>query len=422
MKKNAIPLVETLLLGMALVSIIAIQLIFQRPPFGDEKDYLSDVALINKYGFGKTYLVNLAGSAGPLYSLVHFLFEPITGLQAPYIRWINIGLLAGAIFFIYQVLNLVNPECKRFAFYIMAFPMTFVISGLALTEMPALFFFSAAIFFIIKANRTISVPKKLLQLLIGALCMSFAIIGRQPYLLTLIALPVLFIDKENHVRNILFLLITLIVSLSLPIYVFGVWHGLVPTIESKLYKDIAASGVSYRFDFFVLCLFYFAVCMLLAAPFFFRLKLSKGTIKALVVSGIVLAAANFTFHWIELLPLRWLLEKVFVTPGLSAIVSTLIGTVVILSGLFFLFCACKQFFFMKHGKESLFFVLSLLLIAFACTKITWGYSSRYAGQAIPSLILAGSFFYRPSRFNVIRITTGIAIGIVSLVSYFQSAS
>jgi hypothetical protein len=417
MKDSKVPLHEIILLVSGLIAMLAVQIILRRPPFNDEHDYLMNVPLLHQYGFGKNYLTHLIGSAGPLYSMVHFLFEPVTHLQSPYIRWVNIIFLAGAAYFIYRILRLFNFSHRFYAFYVMAVPITYVIAGMVLTEMPALFFFTAALYLIIKSTCQANERGKIIQLMAGGLCMSLAIIGRQPYLLTLAALPVLFISKENYKKNILLLLMTLAFSIAIPCYVFYIWRGLVPTIESQLYKDIAQAGVSYRPDFFLLCIFYFSVCMLLTAPGFFRLSHSSKFFMWWAAACMILTAANFTFHWIELFPVKKLLQQVFVTPRAVYIVSTLCGTAVILLSLYFIVCLYIQCT-MHYRKEVLFLALALLLMAAACAKITWGYSSRYAGQAIPLLILLGSFFYRNSKYNSVRIIIGMLTGLISLVSYF----
>jgi hypothetical protein len=415
MKDNKLPLIEIILLVTGFTALVTVQIIFQRPLNDDERDYLSNVALLHQYGPGKNYLVHLVGSAGPLYPVVHFLFEPITRLDVLYVRWINTGFLTGAIYFIYRTISLFNFPLRFYSFYTMAIPMTYVTGGMALTEMPALFFFSVSIYLLIKSTAAARPP--LLQVILAGCCMSLAILGRQPYLLTLAAFPVLFIPGQNLKRSITLLVVTLIFSVALPCYVFFTWKGLVPTIESQLYKDIAQAGISYRPDFFLLCIFYFAMSMLIIAPGLFRIKLSTASLTGWIACFVAIIAANFVFQWITLIPLKGLSEKIFTTPGQIYVFSNVCGSAVIFSSFCFLVSLYKHSRNMPNRKEIVFFALTALLVAAACIKITWGYSSRYAAQAIPSLVLLGSFFYKNTGFNIIRIIAGVIAGLIALTTY-----
>lgn len=418
MKDSKIPLQEITLLVAGFIILIILQVVFPRAPFFDEDDYLSNVALLHQYGFGKTYLVHLVGSAGPLYSMVHFLFEPLTGLKTPQIRLVNTLFLVGAAYFTFRTLCVLNPAARFYALYIMAVPMTYVIGGLALTEMPALFFFSASIFLLIKNTVNTAIKSSLIQLAVAGLCMGLAIAGRQPYLLVLAAFPVLFVTNKNNSSHWLPLIITVFFSLLLPCYLFMVWNGLVPTIESRLYKDLALAGTAYRPDFFMLCVFYFAISMLLIAPGFFWLAQSRKTGLGWTLLFIVLTTANFFLHWIQILPAKPLLEKLLPSAVFVYFFSVICGSAVIFSCLYFTVCLYQQLNRLQFPKELLFFTVSLLLIAVSCAKITSGFSSLYAGQAITLIVLTGSYFYRNLKYNKAGIIIGSITGLTSLVSYF----
>lgn len=250
-EKSKLTRSEIVLLLFGLFTLIVILFVFNRPPFYDEDDYLKNVALLQKYGFSRAYLVNLIGSAGPLYSTVHYILEPLTDLQAPYIRLVNIGFLLGIIYFTGRTVQLLNFTCWTYGLNSMAIPMTYVISGLALTEIPAMFFYSAGIYLIIKAiSSSASNVNGIIKLITGGICISLAILGRQPYLLTLAAFPILFYNKKNYKKNSILLIITIIFSVALPCYVFSVWNGLVAPLDALFYDNITRQGVSYRPDFF----------------------------------------------------------------------------------------------------------------------------------------------------------------------------
>ncbi|MEO5682941.1 MAG: hypothetical protein ABIQ88_09880 [Chitinophagaceae bacterium] len=416
MKDHKLPLTETVLLLTGFIALVAIQFIFPRPPFYDEPDYLGNIALLHQYGFSKEFLVNMVGSAGPLYTAVHYLLEPLTGLHAPYIRLVNTFFLAATIFIIYRILKEMAGLPRMYALYVMAVPFIYIAAGLALTELPAMFFFTMAVYLVIKNKSTAAFSSAVINMIVAGLCMSLAIAGRQPYLLTLAAFPVLFISKVQQ-RNQLFLLaVMLVFSLLLPACLFTVWKGFIPTIEAQLYTDIANAGTSYRPDFFLLCIFYFAISMFLTAPGFLQFP-GKRYFLPMAICLIILTVANLSFEWIKLVPAKSIITKILASPRQVYLFSLLCGGAVIFLGLYFWVCMYRQLRHARYPKEMLFFALALLLIAISCTKITWGYSSRYAAQAIPLLVLLGSLFYRRSKFNTIRIALGAAAGLLSLISY-----
>ena len=418
MKNNKWKVTEMILLLAGGAVLVVLQLWYTRPPFFDEDEYLGNVALLHQYGFGSNYLLHLNGSAGPLYSMVHFLFEPLTGLHTPQIRLLNTGFLLGAVYFIYRTLLLLNKELRFFSLYMLAIPMTYIIGGLALTEAPALLFFSCSTWLIIKNTQTQTSSSKLLQLAVAGLCMGFAILGRQPYLLTVAATPLLFLPGSRFAKEWLPMGITLLFSIALPCYVFYIWNGLVPSIESQLYKDIAAAGTPYRLDFSILCLFYFAVCMLLIAPGFFSFHYSKKTTIVAAACLLLLVLSNYALQGIFFLPAKTLVASVIRNELLLNTLSGLFGGIVIFLALHFIVCIYLHFKNRPFNKELAFFIAALLLIAVSCAKITTGYSSLYAAQGAGLLVLCGSYFYKSGRYNRVLIVLGMVTGLSSLISYF----
>jgi hypothetical protein len=417
MKTFSLPLSEVVLLSTGFIALIGIQIFMAVPVFNDEFDYIGNVALLHQYGFGKKYLISLVGSAGPLYSMVHFMFEPITKLHGPYVRLINSSFLIAVILIIYRILRLLRHPTPLFTFYAMALPTTYVIAGLALTEMPAMFFFTFSIYLVIK-SRYDAGKYLLLKTMTAGLCMSLAIIGRQPYLLTIAAFPLLFISNRNIKKGLLLFSVFLLFSSAVPLYVFNAWNGLVPTIESQLYIDIANAGISYRPDFFLLCMFYLAVSMILAAPGFYSFQYTTKAVAIWIFFFGIIATGNFIFRWIELFPVRGILNYIPLDHPAESLFANFTGTFVILLSIYFMVCIYRHLITGQYKPESWFFAAALTLIALACIKITWGYSSRYAGQAMPLLLLFGSFFYRRSKYNIVRIAVGVITGIIALVTYF----
>ncbi len=120
---------EQLILLCSLIFMIFMIISSDRLPLYDEDDYLSNVPLLHKYGLSNEYLLHHFGSAGPLYPVLHYFLEPLTQLRVPYVRLVNIGLLAGIIYFISLTLKLLHFS-NTYALYVLAIPLTYTLSGL----------------------------------------------------------------------------------------------------------------------------------------------------------------------------------------------------------------------------------------------------------------------------------------------------
>src|SRR4051794_37891775 len=90
-----------LLLGAVQLAVLfGFVLIRHEPPHYDEPWYLGTVQLLHERGLTRQFLLDLPGPAGPLYTFVHALFEPLTHLRVPAVRLVNplillLTLLAG---------------------------------------------------------------------------------------------------------------------------------------------------------------------------------------------------------------------------------------------------------------------------------------------------------------------------------------
>jgi len=406
---------EQLLLFIGLIGLVALMLIYNKSPFYDETPYLQNVALLQQYGFSNAYLLKHIGSAGPLYSSLHYLLEPLTKLQTPYIRLVNVVLLIGTIWFSGQTLKKLGFS-PSFAWLALAIPMTYVISGLALTEMPAIFFFSLGIFLIVEvrsADRSFIIDA--FKLAIAGLAISFAILGRQPFLLVLGALPVLFFKKGKYMRNSALLLITMIFSLALPSYIFFIWGGLVAPGDGAIYNAIAEEGVSLQPAFFFLCVAYYAVVFFIVTPGFF-IRPDKKELFYITLLTLLLVALNFKYRYFLSLPMRHLMESIFpsVVIGWG---ETIFGAAIFLAGLYFIINLIRQLAKHNYPTELVFFAFAAILIAVACIKITWGFSSRYPAQALPFLLPLFAYFYKKNRFTIYRLGAGVLLGLISFASY-----
>jgi len=411
------PEVFILVSGFAILLITIF--IFNRPAFYDEDDYLRNVAIIHKFGFGKEYLLNLIGSAGPLYSTVHYLLEPVTHLAFPFTRLVNIAFLAGVTILIGLSLKLLKFSERKNGLIIMAIPMTYVISGLALTEMPAMFFLSSGIYLVIKSvTEKSTYSRSLFNALLAGICMSLAILGRQPYLLLLAALPILFPGKKNSLRNSSILIVTLLSSLALPCYIFWIWKGLVAPSDAAFYADIAGQGINYRPELLLLCLAYYAIVFILIAPEFYKVPTRKEMF-ILLTSAVMISVLNQKIDLIRFLPLKAIYIKILSSQHID-FAEKFAGSLLAVTGIYFMIIVFRRLRDTGFKKELLFYAVALLAIAISCIKLTHGFSSRYAAQAIPLLIPFSVYFNKNNPYSYLRLSIGVLTGSLSLVMYFIS--
>ncbi|MHA4847342.1 hypothetical protein ACX0G7_24470 [Flavitalea antarctica] len=406
---------ETIVLLLSFTGLLVLIFVLNKPALYDEDDYLVNVSLIGKYGFGERYLLNHIGSAGPLYPVLHYMLEPITNLRTPHIRLINVFLLIGSIWFIGRTLKTLQLA-PSYGLLALAVPMTYVISGLALTEMPAIFFLCAAFYLIIKTCYTSPLFRNaVFQLAVGGLCLSLAILGRQPFLLVLSALPILFLKNRNYLKNSVLLLITIVTALALPVYVFWVWGGLVAPHDAIFYDPGAEDGVSLQPVFFFICMAYYAVVFFIVTPNFYILPSLK---EAFVIGilALIAIALNFRYDLFLYLPMKYFIEQIF-PPIIAVMAETVCGAILFLAGLYFILTLIRQLIKNKFAPALLFFAVSLILIAISCIKITWGFSSRYPAQALPFMVPMFAYFYREHKFNTYRLGIGGLIGLISFASF-----
>jgi 4-amino-4-deoxy-L-arabinose transferase-like glycosyltransferase len=98
------------------------------------------VALLHEHGLSRAFLRSLSGTAGPLYAFVQAAFEPLTALSPPGMRLMNVGLLAIVAALLVAMSRHDKPVDRLASASVLVVPMTWVLAGMALSEMPALVF------------------------------------------------------------------------------------------------------------------------------------------------------------------------------------------------------------------------------------------------------------------------------------------
>lgn len=373
----------------------------------DEPYYLNNVELIKQYGLSDTFLEKLAGPAGPTFAVLHWLLEPVTGLEEIPTRLINVVLLFLSVVFIWLTLKKLNadkPLAKSLS--LICVPMVFVCTCMALTEMPALFFLCIAIYLLLVALENGAV----IPAIIGGLCMCAAIMGRQPYLLVLLCLPVLLYKKHTNIRRWIVLGLFFLAAILLPLYAFKIWGGLAPHKGGDIATEYGLSPL----NFFLSLGYAFLITLFIAPSWLIRIRKKEAI--ALIITFIIAAgiciAANFNF------PVMATVSKKLLPAFLYNYYGAIMGALLVTLGLYFVASAAVKAPGMLNQPVKAFYLLACLFILVSTLKITHQFSSRYVFQAAPFFILFLSDYIKFGTSDIALRLAALIVGIVSLVSYF----
>jgi len=366
----------------------------------DEIPYQKTVPLVWKYGLSKEFFLQLLG-AGPLYSWIHAFFAPLTHLALPQIRILNfcfLPILILGIFWSLSILRLSNSLCS--ALLIMALPPIYVITGMALTDLPPLAFFSIAIASILAALKNDNLHSWAYCVLSG-ICFGVAILGRQTYSVPLVML-VLFIILDFRLWGKI--LLTLFLGILPLFWLIRNWGNLVP-------PEISTSIIGFAPQHLINAFLYTGFFIAILCPRWFAINW-----KIICFSTIIGIFINALYPIVNITPLRTLAESVL-TPFLLSLYTKTVSHLSL--GLVFI----VFFSFVKRGWEHrtdkiyLYFVFATASLIFTNLKITHVFSSRYVISEAPLLILLVSPYIKFSKGLVIRLLFGGALGFLSLSTY-----
>ncbi len=380
------------------------------PVFWDEAWYLKNVALLDAYGISGEFMTKYYGPAGPLYALVHYLLFPLTSGEAPGVRLVNVGFLAGVLIFLYRILKgWGEGPPLAISVSLLGVPMVFVCSGMALTEMPSMFFAILGIWFFLKGFSTPGSQGRVLSIL-GGISLALSILGRQPYLVTILAIaPFVLLRSYSHkkLKKSLFFMIP---ALLPPLGAFMVWGDIQP-------PRMAHTGEGLRLYHGFLGLGYTAIVTLLIAPRWFVLPRSvKGW--GWAVGGIlVLVLLNGWVFRTEFLPMKTVMENLFPASYLTPFSRIFAALAVGLGGWFGISGLIRLW---EHRTDKVFLMawLATFLILATTIKVTHQFSSRYVAQAAPFLVLMLAPYQKEGPWKTFGMLVGMGVGLVSLGSFF----
>lgn len=369
---------------------------------GDESGYFANLPLIDTYGISTAFLRHFSGMAGPLHPILHWILSPLTGGVPPGVRFVN-----------YVILLLILWLFRQDLWYrIVCIPMTIICAGYAMTEFPSILCMLVSILLLKRKNISV------LQFFLAGLFFSLSIAGRWNYL---VLMPVFFIYVGYEIANSRKALVAFIAaSLIFPVWIGYAWQGISPPEVNGL----AGYGFfDVKWTNFILCACFTAMMVVLLSPRWFAVIDWKQ--KNLKMIFFALVAGNLLFNGFEFLPAKSVFNRI---PSLTFLhmeqdtilhlISLGFGTMAIVVSLIFLYALFLQIK-RNNGASYLFYGIAIVLILLSTIKITHTFSSRYAYQVLPFLLLMISNENRAkvARWELILAIAGLGWGILSWISY-----
>lgn len=385
-----------LLLLVGAVSLSPTRMIY------DERDHFSVTKNMLKYGIIQSLTLTSHSAPGPLFSFIHILASPITKIKPPLIRFVNIAFLLGIIMVSAKMarnLNLSNPTLV--ALSILSVPFTYPIAGMALTEIPALFCFSIFMLFFLKIiNQKDNDLMAVSNVIIGAIFAGLSIIGRQIYLLALLAISI--VGNEIAKRWLIFFAVA--AALLTSGWVFFIWGGITPPSLRSI-GGLSLTHVLLSFG-------YFGFATLFIAPGWLRLTRST------IIISLLLLPLLMVIHFSPDPP-AYPLAKILLSDKLLTIYQQLTTILMACFAIIWIYSLIVNGWGVKNDKSMLFIYSTLLLISITPLFISIQFSSRYVSSGIIPLILVLGEYIIPNPFTLIRYSLGIIIGIGSLLTYYH---
>ena len=228
----------------------------------DEPAYMNLVYLLNQLGFSVEFLRHLPGHAGLLYTIVQYATEPVTALQAPWVRLVNPILFLGAA----RLLSTHSREPHMGA-QLLGCPFIGISIGMALTEIPAFFLVCGALLIFFQAKEKIFADFGigLMQALLAGVCFGLAILGRQTYAVVLLAFLLLISQPRQALVYGFFVFAAAAVFGP----IFYIWGGYLPPVAEK-----GTTGLAWNFA--ALAFAYTGFATLFIAPRFLFMPWNMG--------------------------------------------------------------------------------------------------------------------------------------------------
>jgi hypothetical protein len=399
---------RTLLLGLLAAAFAVLVVQAARSPGRltyDEPYFANYVALLHEHGLSRAFLRSLSGTAGPLYAFVQAAFEPLTALSPPGMRLVNVGLLATAAALLFAMSRHDRPlDRLASAASVLVVPMTWVLAGMALSEMPALVFATLSLGLLLKGLQRVGEPQALVGwFLASAVCLAVAAWGRQPYLL-LAAVPAVLATVDARLRLAAVVFAGVVLAMVVPLFV--IWGGLTPPSHHFVQEAPTLKNG-------LVSLGYAGFALLLLVP-----GMAWQHRRLLLAVLVVVTVANFFLAVWTIHPLRWAVERLLPGPFFLAY-GTFCGALALTSSLATLAFICHAIWKGRADCRQLAITVGLLCMCVWPAVMGANFSSRYMAMGLPYLMLAVEPMRDWNMRTVLGAALGCAAGAVALFGYYH---
>jgi hypothetical protein len=346
-----------------------------------------------------------------LYTFVHAIFEPVTHLSLLGTRLLTAALAACTVLSLAATMKLRGDAFAGLrAWQLFATPVILTISGMALTEMPAMALFTAQFALLLLSVRMASSrPGAALGLGIaaGVLC-GLAILGRQQFLITLPILPLLAFPYPRAWRVFCAYIPAAIV---LPLWVFLIWGDIVPPAARDFHR-------SYSLANGILVVAYAAIAFCI-----YDLSWARGR-GALIAVVIIVACALGNLvgdlqptgdPWT---PARLVAEK-FLPESLLPAYSKFARGILVGFAAAFVACLVATAARARKDLELITMILMILAVPLASIKNTYTFSPRYAAMILPFVLLVACERSADSPWRAARMAAAGALGLYSMYRFYH---
>ena len=369
----------------------------------DATEYTQYVPLLRQYGLTEAFLDSLPGAAGPLYAFVHLAFAPLTDLRPVGMRLVNVASLVVVTAILAAWLR--QQNCRDYlvaAGSILIVPMTWVMAGLALTEMPAMVFATLSLYLLLKGVEALEQERPVLRWFVASgIFLAVAAWGRQPYLL-LAGVPAVQALLDRRLRIPALAVVAIVVVSAMPLVI--AWEGLVPP------DDAADEGLSLLHG--AISLGYASICFFLLAP-----RVKSTSRKSFIAAAVILAALNAWFGFVVYAPFEPLADEFLSDPAMYAY-GLAGGSLMLVCGIAFLAWILGTTWQDRGDLKKVAINVSLLCIVLWPAFVANFYASRYTAMALPYLILAAQPWRKWGWKTTAATIAGCGMGLVSLQGYY----
>ena len=376
--------------------------------YTDESVYLTNIPRLEQLGFSRQFFLEYNGAAGPLYTFIHYWLKPLTGLQLPYIRYVNIVFLLLVILIINKIGRFFqenNDNIPHLGWFLMAIPTTAISAGLALTELPAMFFLWLSVLLLLKIEQMQTPRNKVIFAFLSAFALSIAIIGRQVYLVTLVGFAYYLIKKQHNFKIIS---LFLFVAPLLPSLLFYTWGGLLAQHDRAIIEH------EYSPFHLSLAFCYAALFIAFIRPQWFIFYKNASFLRFSIAVVFICFLLNWFVLDVHFLPNKALLWKLLPSKSHQDILSNLFGGLTLFLSLYFLMAFSYHLYKNRNNTFYVFCALNFILILGTCLKISHVFGSRYVFQAMPFMLVLLNTDLKIGRKEVFLLLIGFILGFISL--------